>query len=125
MTYLKIEHVALHVPDVAAAAEFYVETFGFARLCERAGTQGDVIAFLTLGDSMLELTPRPDAEPMSGFHLCLQPDDFDAAIAALRQRDLPIVTAPRSATPRTQDDPFRRRAVFRGPHGELIEIRGK
>ena len=123
--YRKIEHVALHVPDVAAASRFYVETFGFAPLCERAGTQGYVIAYLTLGDSMLELTPRPDAEPMSGFHLCLQPDDFDAAIAELERRALPVVVEPRSATPRSPDDPFRRRAVFRGPHGELIEIRGK
>ncbi|MGE5538809.1 MAG: VOC family protein [Gemmatimonas sp.] len=122
--FKRIDHVALHVDDVASAARYYVDTFGFEKIFEQKGTGGHAIAYIRLGDSMIEMTTRPGGEPMSGFHLCLQPKDFDAAITDLRAKGLPLVTEPRATTPRGPLEAGWRRAVFRGPHGELIEIRG-
>ena len=122
--FKRIDHVALHVDDVPAAASYYVETFGFEKIFEQTGTGGHTIAYVRLGDSMIEMTTRPGGEPMSGFHLCLQPRDFDKAIEDLAGKGLPMVTEPRPTTPRSPLEAGWRRAVFRGPHGELIEIRG-
>ena len=122
--FKRIDHVALHVIDVAAAARFYTETFDFKKVFDAPGTGGHPIIYIQLGEGMIELTQRDLAEPMSGFHLCLQPDDFDAALAALHARNLPLVTEARPTSPRDPLEEGWRRAVFRGPHGELIEIRG-
>lgn len=122
--FQRIDHVALHVPDAAAAAKFYREVFGFAQVFESLAPGRPHIIFIQLGDAMIELTQRDRAEPMSGFHLCLQAADFDTAFAALSNRGLPIETEARPGSPRGPLDPATRRAVFRGPHGELIEIRG-
>src|SRR5579862_7521126 len=119
-----IDHLALHVADVEAAVAFYVDTFGFQRFAEHSGAGGHAIAYVKLGDTILELTTRPGGEAMSGFHFCLLPDDFDAAFERLRERNLPVVSEPRPTAPRRPDEEGWRRAVFRGPHGELIEIRG-
>lgn len=122
--FKNIDHVALIVTDVAAATKFYTETFGFKKVFDAPGTGGQPIVYIQLGDGMIELIQRDEAEPMSGFHLCLQPTDFDAAMASLRARNLPLVTEARPTTPRGPLEEGWRRAVFRGPHGELIEIRG-
>lgn len=122
--FKRIDHVALHVADVSAAVEFYVTAFGFEKIFGHRGSAGREIAFIRLSDSTIELTARPGSEPMSGFHLCLEPVDFDAAFSALSARKLPLVIDPRPTTPRWPSEEGWRRAVFRGPHGELIEIRG-
>ena len=122
--FRRLDHVALHVTDAAARARFYTETFGFKKVFDAPGTGGHPIIYIQLGDSMIELTQRDAAEPMSGFHLCLQPADFDAAMAALQARNLPLVTDARPTSPRGPREEGWRRAVFRGPEGELIEIRG-
>ncbi len=122
--YKRIDHVALQVVDAEAAARFYIETFGFKKVFAAAGTSGRPIIYIQLGDGMIELTQRDEAEPMSGFHLCLQPADFDAVLADLLARGLPLVTKAQPTTPRVPQEEGWQRAVFRGPHGELIEIRG-
>ena len=119
-----IDHLALHVTDVAAAANFYAETFGFKRLFEDGKAGGHYIIYIQLGDSIIELTQRDKAEPMSGFHLCIQTTDFNAALEKLRVSGLPIVTEARPTSPRGPHELGLQRAVFRGPHDELIEIRG-
>ncbi len=119
-----IDHLALHVTDVAATAKFYMETFGFKKISEASGAGGPSRVFIQLGDTLIELTQRAQADPMSGFHFCLQATDFDADLAGLRARGLPVVTEATPTTPRGPLDQGSQRAVFRGPHGELIEIRG-
>ncbi len=122
--FKRIDHLALHVPEVAAAVRFYAENFGFVKTFEAPVAGGHTIAFIELGGTLIELTERDEAEPMSGFHLCLQTDDFDAAMSGLCARGLPMVTEARPTSPRGPHEAACRRAVFRGPYGELIEIRG-
>ena len=120
-----IDHVALHVDDVKAAADFYVEVLGFERVHDSPGTEGKPIAYVRLsGGSMIELTTRPGGEPMSGFHLGLDCDDIQGATATLRARGLAVLTEPKPTTPRGAHQKGWKRAVFRGPHGETIEIKG-
>ena len=125
MKLTAIDHVALHVDNVKAAADFYVEVLGFERVHDSPGTEGKPIAYVRLpGGSMIELTTRPGGEPMSGFHLGLECDDLQAATERLRRQGLAVLTEPKPTTPRGAHQTGWKRAVFRGPHGETIEIKG-
>jgi catechol 2,3-dioxygenase-like lactoylglutathione lyase family enzyme len=121
----RIDHVALHVDDVPAAARFYVEVLGFEKIHDSPGTGGHAIAYVRLnGGSMIELTTRPGGEPMSGFHLGLESDDLTATTAEFKAKGLAVLTEPKPTTPRGEHQKGWRRAVFRGPHGEIIEVKG-
>ena len=125
MKLTAIDHVALHVDDVRAALEFYVQVLGFEAVHDSPGTEGKPIAYVRLpGGSMIELTTRPGGEPMSGFHLGLECDDISATTETLRARGLTVLTEPKPTTPRGAHQTGWKRAVFRGPHGETIEIKG-
>ena len=122
--FKRIDHLALHVADASAAARFYTDVLGFELVAERPGTQGFMIAYVRLGNTMLELTTRPGGEPMSGFHLALEPEDFSIAYDYLKDKGLEVLIAARRTTPRDAKEQGAQRAVFRGPHGEMIEMRG-
>ena len=119
-----IDHLAIHVADVPAAARSYADLFGFETISEHTGAHGS-IAFLRLGGTVLEFTTRPGGEPMSGFHFALEPEDFDTAFAHLQDKGLTVVTEPRPTMARGAEEGRLRRAVFRGPYGETIELRGR
>ncbi len=123
--FKRVDHLALHVPDVAQAAEFYESMFGFERYFEHPSSNGSPIAYLRLGGTVLELTQRDMAEPMSGFHFCLETDDIAAATDKLTAAGVPVVQRPYRTTPRSAAEEGWHRAVFRGPAGELIELRGR
>lgn len=123
--FKRIDHLALHVPDVVQAATFYESMFGFERYFEHPSSGGGAIAYLRLGGTVLELTQRDAAEPMSGFHFCLETDDITAAADKLTSAGLPVVQRPYRTTPRSAAEEGWYRAVFRGPAGELIELRGR
>ena len=124
--FKRLDHVAICCSDTARSVAFYVDNFGFEKTSEHARTDGSgTNTFLRLGDTFLEMTSRP-GQTMSGFHICLEPDDFDADVKALMAKGLEPVVAPKPSTPRDEDEKKAgvQRAVFRGPDGELIEIRG-
>lgn len=123
--FKRVDHIALHVPDVEQAAAFYQTRFGFERYFSQAGSRGMPIAYLRLGDSVLELTQRASAEPMSGFHFCLETDDITVASRTLAAAGVEMVQAPYPTAPRSPAETGWHRALFRGPAGELIELRGK
>ena len=121
----RMDHVALHVADVPAAVRFYVETLGFEKIHDSPGTSGHAIAYVRLGNaSMIELTTRPGGEPMSGFHLGLESDDLAATVAKLTAAGLTMTVAPKPTTARGEHQTGWKRAVFRGPHDETLEIKG-
>jgi catechol 2,3-dioxygenase-like lactoylglutathione lyase family enzyme len=121
----RMDHVALHVDDVASALRFYVDVLGFDKIYESPGTGGQPIAYVRLGNaSMIELTTRPGGEPMSGYHLGLECDDLAATCTRLADAGVETVVPPKPTTPRGEHQKGWKRAVFKGPHGELIEIKG-
>jgi catechol 2,3-dioxygenase-like lactoylglutathione lyase family enzyme len=122
--FKRLDHIALHVTDVERSAAFYESLFGFERYFTHAGSSGAPITYLRLGGTVIELTQRPAAEPMSGFHFCLETDDIASASMRLVAAGVEQVQKAYPTAPRSSAETGWHRAVFRGPAGELIELRG-
>lgn len=122
--YKRLDHIALHVPDVERVAAFYQTHFGFERYFSHPSSSGQPIAYLRLGGTVLELTQRAKPEPMSGFHFCLETDDLAAASARLLAAGVELVQKAHPTAARVPGETGWHRTVFRGPAGELIELRG-
>lgn len=121
--YRRIDHVALHVSDLGRSVDFYEKQFGFKEYSRHTVAGGMEIAYLKLGDTVLELTHRSDGA-MAGFHFCLETESFDAAVAELQKKGVEMVRAPHDTPAREPREKGWRRVVFRGPDGEQIELRG-
>jgi lactoylglutathione lyase len=121
--FRRISHVAIEVAALELSVEFYRCHFGFEKYFEHALAGGTRIAILRLGDTALELVERPGAR-LGGFHFCLETDDFGAAVRALEAGSVAVVRQPHDAPLTEPREAGWRRAVYRGPDGELIEIRG-
>ncbi len=121
--FRRIDHVALHVSDLERSIHFYEEHFGFKKYFQHAATGGMQIAYLKLGDTVVELTHKSDGS-MAGFHFCLETEKFDEAVAELQKKGVEMVRAPHDTPAREAREKGWRRVVFRGPDGEQIELRG-
>jgi len=121
--FKRIDHIALECADLAASISFYEKIFGFEEYFRHPTPTGVTIAYLRLQDTVLELIDRA-ASHTDGFHFCLEADNFDDAVAHLEKRGLPVHMAPHDTPPRAPREANWRRAVFLGPDGEQIEIRG-
>jgi lactoylglutathione lyase len=121
--FKRIDHVALHVADLERSVAFYERHFGFKNYFQHAVPGGIKIAYLKLGDTVLELTHHAEGS-MTGFHFCLETDTFDASVAELQKQGVPLVRPPHDTAARESREQGWRRVVFRGPDGEQIELRG-
>lgn len=121
--FKRIDHVAIHVKDLERSVAFYERHFGFKKYFQHPGSGGLQIAYLKLGDTVLELTHRSDGA-MLGFHFCLETDDFDETVARLQSEGVALVRAPHDTAAREPGEKGWRRVVFGGPDGEQIELRG-
>lgn len=121
--FRRIDHVALHVGDLNRSIEFYEKNLGFKKYFQHGASGGMQIAYLKLGDTVLELTHKSDGS-MAGFHFCLETEKFDEAVSGLRKKGVEMVRAPHETAAREPREKGWRRVVFRGPDGEQIELRG-
>ncbi|HSK29686.1 MAG TPA: VOC family protein [Candidatus Limnocylindria bacterium] len=121
--FKRIDHVAVHVSDLDRSVKFYERHFGFEDYFRQVASGGMQIAYLKLGDTVLELTHHP-GEAMSGFHFCLETDDFSATVAKLQEDGVILIRAPHDTAAREARENGWRRVVFAGPDGEQIELRG-
>jgi catechol 2,3-dioxygenase-like lactoylglutathione lyase family enzyme len=121
--YKRIDHVALHVRELERSTAFYESHFGFRNYFQQAVPNGPRIAYLKLGDTVLELTEHSDGA-MAGFHFCLETDRFDESVAELKARGVEVAREPHNTAPREPREKGWRRVVFKGPDGEQIELRG-
>ena len=121
--YKRIDHVALHVADLRRSITFYERHFGFKNYFQAPVPGGIDIAYLKLGDTVLELTHHSDGE-MMGFHFCLETDRFDESVSELQRNGVDLIRAPHKTAAREPREEGWRRVVFRGPDGEQIELRG-
>jgi lactoylglutathione lyase len=122
--YRRIDHVALHCRDLGSSVAFYEKHFGFTTYSRDHVERLDLdIAYLKMGDTVLELTGRAD-DKMAGFHFCLETDDFDGAVETLKQAGVEVATPPHPTKAREPREQGWRRVVFYGPDRELVEIRG-
>ena len=121
--YRRIDHLALHVSDMGRTVTFYEKHFGFEKYFDHQSSKGFAIAYLRLGDTVLELVERSEGG-MNGFHFCLETDDFDGSVARLTEAGVEVVQSPHHTPPRVPREEGWRRVVFLGPDGESIELRG-
>ncbi len=121
--FKRIDHVALHVSDLDRSVDFYEKHFGFKKYFQNMAAGGMQIAYLKLGDTVLELTHRSDGS-MKGFHFCIESESFEEAVAKLKKGGVEMARAPHDTAAREPREKGWRRVVFRGPDGEQIEIRG-
>lgn len=123
MMFKFIDHIAVHCSDLDTSVAFYRDNFGFDEF-SRHERPGGGISYMRLGETVLELTQK-QGEPMSGMHFALEAPDMDAAIAHLARRGVRQLQPPRPIMARRPEEPeTTRRAVYCGPDGEMIEIRG-
>lgn len=93
----KLNHVALAVPDLAAAAALYRDTLG-ASVSEPLDqpAHGVTVVFVTLPNTKIELVhPLGEGSPLAGFlaknpaggihHICYEVEDILAARDRLKQ----------------------------------------
>ena len=92
--FKRIDHVAVHVSDLDRSVKFYERHFGFKHYFQHAAGHGMQIAYLKLGDTVLELTHHTDGA-MKGFHFCLETDNLDDTVAQLQNDGV----APAGGTP--------------------------
>ena len=121
--FKRIDHVALHVADLDRSVDFYESRFGFRKYFQHAAAGGMQIAYLRLGDTVLELVHKSDGS-MNGFHFCLEAEQFDEAVAEMQRKGVEMVRSPHDTAVREPREKGWRRVVFRGPDGEQIELRG-
>ena len=122
MQYKRIDHVAIHVSDLEASKKFYETHFGFETYFEHDTPMGFDISYLKLGDTVLEMVGR--GEPSSGFHFCLESDNFQESVQRLSDAGVEIMQPPHDVPARLPREEGWMRVVFKGPDGEQIEIRG-
>ena len=115
-----IDHVAVHCSNLERSAKFYSEVMGF----EPWVGHDNRIQYFKCGDTLLELTMKTPPQEMSGLHFCVQADDIEAAVAELKAKGVECMLDLRPSTGRVPGEENLRRAVFKGPDGEQIEVRG-
>jgi lactoylglutathione lyase len=121
--FKRIDHVAIHVADLDRSVKFYERHFGFKHYFQHAAGSGLEIAYLRLGDTVLELTHHSDGS-MAGFHFCLETDNFAETVEQLQRDGVKLLRAPHETAAREPRENGWRRVVFAGPDGEQIELRG-
>lgn len=100
---LRIHHIAIVVPDTAAALTFWRDALGLAvGSVHDEPAQGVAVTFLPVGEGAIELVePTDAASGIARFvasrgpgmhHVCLEVDDLDAAVAHLKGRDVRLIT---------------------------------
>jgi methylmalonyl-CoA/ethylmalonyl-CoA epimerase len=108
MKVKRIEHVAIAVKSIPAMREIFEKKLGIELEYEEENkTSGTKLAMFPIGETYLELlqSDRPEsivtkwiAERGEGlFHLCLEVEDIEAALAELKGRGVAL----RDETPRT------------------------
>jgi glyoxylase I family protein len=122
--FKRIDHVEITSGNIERSIRFYQEVFGF-RLKERIkppSPEIEEIAFLTLGDTMLELlairnsAPAPKG-PQVGFRtMAIEVDDMDRAVEYLKSKRIEVSWGP--VTLGTS-----KRAEIKDPDGLSIELR--
>lgn len=98
----KINHIAIVVPELDEALRFWSEALGLAVAHEEhVANQAVDVAFLPVGQSSIELLKPTEAESGVGrylqkrgpglHHICFEVEDIEAALARLKQLDVPLI----------------------------------
>ena len=123
----RIDHIALQVSNLTRSIAFYQNIFGFECYFQHTVKDKLYIAYLKLGDTILELFEHQQTlvnHSQHHFHLCLQTTNFEESMAKLQQEGLSLLRSTHSTPARKPDETSWQRATLLGPDAEEIEIRG-
>ncbi len=127
---MKLDHLAIAVPDLDAAMVFYRDALGLnVQRVEDVAHEGVRVAFLSVGDSHIELVqPTRDDTGLVKWmskhgagmhHVCLAVDDIEATLARLAAHGCELI----NPTPVMRDDGTRYAFVHpRSTFGVLVEL---
>lgn len=98
----KISHIAIVVPNLTDALEFWVETLGLPLAhVEHVPDQDVDVAFLPSGASEIELLePISESSGVARFlekrgpgmhHICFEVDDIEAMLAKMKSAGVPLI----------------------------------
>jgi methylmalonyl-CoA/ethylmalonyl-CoA epimerase len=98
----RIDHIAIVVPNVEEAANFYQDALGLkVTHVEQVDRQDVIVAFLPAGESEIELVePVSDTSGVSKFlgkrgpgvhHLCLEVDNLEDTLARLKDKGIQLI----------------------------------
>jgi methylmalonyl-CoA/ethylmalonyl-CoA epimerase len=102
MTLLRIDHIAVIVPELEEALAFWQRALGLSvEHKEEIQEQETVVAMMPLGDSEIELVqPTTETSGMARYlakrgaglhHICFEVDDIDAALEKLRALEIELI----------------------------------
>jgi methylmalonyl-CoA/ethylmalonyl-CoA epimerase len=104
MTILRIDHIAVVVPELETALEFWRSALHLSvEHTEEIQEQETVVAMLPVGESEIELLqPTTKTSGMAKYvakrgaglhHICLEVDDIDAVLARLQTKGIQLINA--------------------------------
>ncbi len=123
--FKRIDHVELIPRDLQKTIDFYTQVLGFSVKSRRKMEAGPMkeIAFLTLGDTMIELLDvqniqeaTPDTRRMGYRMIALEVDDMDGALQYLKGCGIEPSMGPVNLG-------TSKRAEILDPNGNSIELR--
>jgi glyoxylase I family protein len=122
--FKKIDHVEITPSDLDRTIRFFTEIFGFVvKMRKKVDSPPlDEVAFLELGNTVLELVavtnPAPSSSvPQVGYRMmAIEVEDMDKAIEYLKGKGVEISMAPVNLGPSN-------RAEIKDPDGLSIELR--
>lgn len=123
--FKRIDHVEIIPSDFEKTLQFYTEILGF-KMGERISIDMPPlteIAYLKLGDTMIEVISviNPEPGPSTPYHMgywgiAIEVENMDEAVAYLKNKDIEIAWGPISLGTSI-------RAEIRDPDGYTIELR--
>src|SRR5438874_6533003 len=89
---VRLNHVAISVPDVAQALASYGEKLGFREVVRNTSPQGQLMsAYIQVSrDTFIELQQSNAQRPVGLNHFGLETTDIKSTVATLRQRGLMV-----------------------------------
>jgi glyoxylase I family protein len=122
--FKRIDHVEITSGDLERSIRFYQEVFGFVLKEKIKPSLPEIkeIAFLTLGDTMIEVlmfnnAAPPSGGPQVGFRsMAIEVDDMDRAIEYLKGKGVEVLREPVKIG-------TSKRAEIKDPDGLSIELR--
>jgi methylmalonyl-CoA/ethylmalonyl-CoA epimerase len=102
MTILRIDHIAVVVPEIEAALAFWRSALELSvERTEEIEGQETVVAMMPVGESEIELVqPTTESSGLARYmgkrgaglhHICFEVDDIDAALERLRTRGIQLI----------------------------------
>ena len=126
VSFKRIHHIALIVKNIENSQSFYEHHFGFETYFDHEVLDGIPVVCLRLDDTVLEL--RVGDVPTDGYQgcfFCLETEDLVGDFEILKTAGVVVHREIHETTPRNYEERRWKRAILKGPDGELIEIRGR